>query len=314
MSRGTDESELQAARAVEYVTGRRIEPYDRCVECDHFHDRGTPTDGRYDFHHGEDGALEVTFATSSVAERNQHTWNPYITPHPAPELRARWHVTVASRARAKAPRGKKGARDSKDFLASVGPALAELERRGVSELPVGSTCFSEPFHDPSCPYGALRRAGVQFAMAVPSNDGTGSISVSVLFGYDDMPAVDEGHEREKEDGRLRKQQAKAGMKPTPEPKSPDSARLGPVKWSFNPAFLAQLESQRADDEQKEAASLRSLFAGQLSESEIAERARRAVDARISLARTMTWRGCVQGDGVRVRPDPGVCSGIGMVPA
>jgi hypothetical protein len=25
-------------------------------------------------------------------------------------------------------------------------------------------------------------------------------------------------------------------------------------------------------------------------------------------------GCVQGSGVRVRPDPGVCSGIGMVPA
>ncbi|MFF1568906.1 hypothetical protein ACFVY1_36545 [Streptomyces sp. NPDC058293] len=27
-----------------------------------------------------------------------------------------------------------------------------------------------------------------------------------------------------------------------------------------------------------------------------------------------WIGCVQGSGVRVRPDPGVCSGIGMVPA
>ncbi|MFJ1877702.1 MULTISPECIES: 3'-5' exonuclease [Streptomyces] len=33
-----------------------------------------------------------------------------------------------------------------------------------------------------------------------------------------------------------------------------------------------------------------------------------------LTHVMHRDGCVQGSGVRVRPDPGVCSGIGMVPA
>lgn len=41
----------------------------------------------------------------------------------------------------------------------------------------------------------------------------------------------------------------------------------------------------------------------------------AEGSRGSIAATSaSGRGCVQGSGVRVRPDPGVCSGIGMVPA
>ncbi|MBX9399331.1 hypothetical protein K4749_38720 [Streptomyces sp. TRM72054] len=289
MSYESNESELDAARVVSYVTGRRIEPYDECGECGDFHDRSFPTNGRYDFHHGEDGALEVTLATSSVAERNERGWNAYRTPQPAPGLRARWHVTVDSTAKAKAPRGRKGARGSGEFLKSVGPALAELERRGVSALSAGIACFSDPVHDPACPYGALRRAGVQFAMAEPDADETGSIRVSVLFAYDDMPTVDERHERKKEAEQQRKQQVQAGRKPIAEEATPDPSFLGPVLWSVSPSFVAQLESRRRDDEQKEAEILRVLADRRLSESQIAARARKIVDERITLARTMTWR-------------------------
>ncbi|MFE3471954.1 hypothetical protein ACFXOI_09900 [Streptomyces bacillaris] len=115
--------ELDAARIVERVTGRVLTPYDRCDECDGFHDMSTPANGRYDFHQGQDGALEVTLATSGVAERNEQQWSPYISPHPAPALSRSWHVVVDSRARAKALRGKKGARDSKELLETVGSPL-----------------------------------------------------------------------------------------------------------------------------------------------------------------------------------------------
>ncbi|KUL43963.1 hypothetical protein ADL12_06490 [Streptomyces regalis] len=39
-----------------------------------------------------------------------------------------------------------------------------------------------------------------------------------------------------------------------------------------------------------------------------------LSARFPLRLADAPRGCVHGDGVRVRPDPGVCSGVGMMPA
>ncbi|MFF9503488.1 hypothetical protein [Streptomyces sp. NPDC014656] len=286
MASSTGESELQAARIVECMTGQRVEPYDKCVECDDFHDKSTPVNGRYDLHVGQVGALEVTLATSRVAERNARDWEPYSSPQPAPLLSDHWHVGVESTAKAKTPRGRKEARDSQDFLEVVSSALAELERRGVSDLAWGSSCFSDPFHDPDCPYGKLRRAGVQFARAM-SGDGTGAISVAVLYGFDAMPAADEVGDRKKAERLQRKQEAKEGRKPTPKSAEPDG--LGPVEWSFNPGFVAHLEGRRAEDEQREMAAIRSLFADQLSESEVFERAREEVARRIDLARTMTWR-------------------------
>ncbi|MGW7207613.1 hypothetical protein [Streptomyces sp. NPDC054837] len=289
MPPSTSESELEAARAVEFVTGQRVEPYDKCVECGDFHDKNTPMNGRYDWQLGETGALEVTSVTSRAAERNERDWDPYIPAHPAPALHAYWHLIVDSSAKAKAPRGKKAARGSKEFHEAVGPALAELERRGVSELSAGTDCFSSPFHDPACRYGALRRAGVASAWAASGSDGAGSISVGVLFGFDGMPAFDEEDERKKRQAQEKKQRAKEGKASASQPSEADSSRLGPVHWSFDPGFIAQLESRRADDVQREVELLRGLFAGRRSESEIAERAREAVDEKIALARTMTWR-------------------------
>ncbi|WP_225801481.1 hypothetical protein [Streptomyces sp. NK15101] len=286
MAQRTSESELHAARIVEYLTGQRVEPYDKCVECDDFHDKSTPFNGRYDFHVGQAGALEVTLATSRVAERNSRDWEPYSSPQSASLLRNHWFVAVESTAKVKVPRSRKEGRGSQEFLEVVSSALAELERRGVSDVAWGSPCFSDPFHDPDCPYGKLRRAGVQFGKAT-SGDGTGAISVTVLYGYDAMPAADEEGDRKKAERLQRKQRAKEGRKPTPKTAEPDG--LGPVQWSFNPGFVARLERRRAEDEQREAAVIRSLFADHLPESEIVERAREEVARRIDLARTMTWR-------------------------
>ncbi|BBJ37432.1 hypothetical protein SSPO_001500 [Streptomyces antimycoticus] len=288
MPSNSSESELHAARIVQYVTGRRLEPYDTCPECGDYHDTSAPSNGRYDFHQAENGALEVTRATSRTAERNERSWNPYLTPHPAPALHARWHLMVDSTARAKAPRSKKAGRESGEFLEQVGPALAELERHGVSHAWVESTCPSSPWHDPDCPYGALARVGVKAAFAEPVSGGAGSICVSVLFGYDDMPAFDGEDERKKEARRQKKQHAKTGMKPVPATK-PDASRLGLVHWSFNPAFVARLESRRDDDIHQEAERMRTLSGDRLPASEILERAREAVDEKITLAKTMTWR-------------------------
>lgn len=284
----SSESELDAARIVQHVTGQRLEPYDTCPECGDYHDTSAPSNGRYDFHQGENGALEVTRATSRAAERNERTWNPYLTPHPAPALRARWHLMVDSTARAKAPRSKKAARESREFLEQVSPALAELERRGVSHAWVESACPSSPWHDPDCPYGALGQAGVKSAYTESTSGGAGSICVSVLFGYDDMPAFDEEDERKKKARRQRKQQAKAGKKPVPAA-GPDASGMGLVQWSFNPAFIARLESRRDEDVHQEAERMRSLFGDRLPASEILERAREVVDEKITLAKTMTWR-------------------------
>ncbi|MFJ1575205.1 hypothetical protein [Streptomyces sp. NPDC088182] len=282
-------SELEAARSVERVTGQRLEPFDKCVECGDFHDKSTPTNGRYDFHQEENGALEVTFATSRVAERNERDWAPYITSQPAPGLLAHWHLLVDSTAKVKAPRRKREARDSKSFLDVVGPALAELERRGESEVSMGNSCLDNPFHDPYCPYGALRRAGVKSAWSKLTDGGAGSVGASVLFGYDAMPSFDEEDERKKEEKRKKKQHAQDGKKDVSESVKADASHLGPVQWSFGPGFLAHLEVRRADDEQREADFLRALVADQLAESEIEDRARKVVDEKIALARTITWR-------------------------
>ncbi|MFB6522177.1 hypothetical protein [Streptomyces sp. NPDC056401] len=285
----SQESELAAARIVERVAGRKVEPYDECVECGAYHDGGGSTSGRYDFHQGEDGALEVTFATSRVAERNQRDWNRYLTPSRAPTLGSRWHVMVDSAVKTKAPRGKKGARESREFLEAVVPALEEMERRGVSDLPMGKTCDSAPFHDPACPYGVLSRAGVVSAWAEPEAEGAGEITAGVLFGFDGMPAFDEEDEKKKEAGRRKKARAKGeGERPDSEPAASVEASLGPVR-SFAPDFIARLESRRADDELREAACLRTAFPGRLPESEVVERARRIVDERIELAKAVTWR-------------------------
>ncbi|MFE1783160.1 hypothetical protein ACFW9F_11360 [Streptomyces sp. NPDC059506] len=282
----TSESELHAARILECVIGQRVEPYDKCVECDDFHDKSTPVNGRYDLHVGQVGALEVTFATSRVAERNARNWEPYFSQQSAPLLRDHWHVVVENTAKNKAPRSKKEARGSQKFLEAISSALAELERRGVSDVGWGSPCFSDPFHDPECPYGKLRRAGVQFAR-VMSGDGAGAISVAVVYGYDAMPAADEEGDRKEAEKLQKKQQAKEGRKLVSKTAEPD--KIGPVQWSFNPGFIAHLESRRAEDEQREAAFIRSIFADHLFESEIVERAREEVARRIDLARTMTWR-------------------------
>lgn len=284
------DSELDAARIVEHVTGRVLTPYDRCVECGEFHDTSAPVNGRYDFHQGQDGALEVTLATSSVAERNERQWNPYITPRPAPSLRFRWHVIVDSTAKVRAPRGRKRDRAAKGFFEAVSPALAELEQRRVSHWAMWSTCSGAPFHEPACPYGVLDRAGVTSVWsAEPAGEGTGEISIAVLFGYDAMPAFDEEGEQRRRAAQRRKELAKGDTWSVPHADIRDGRRLGPVQWSFDPGFISRLEEQRADGERLEAECIRAVARGRLSEPEIAECARKEVDARIAMARAMTWQ-------------------------
>ncbi|MDP9612840.1 hypothetical protein [Streptomyces demainii] len=118
----------------------------------------------------------------------------------------------------------------------------------------------------------------------------------MLFGYDDMPAFDEEGERKKKARQQKKEQAKEGRKPIPAA-GPDASDLGLVQWSFNPAFIARLESRRDEDVRQEAEHMRALFGDRLPASEILERAREAVEERITLAKTMTWR-------ERLPPQPG----------
>lgn len=143
----------------------------------------------------------------------------------------------------------------------------------------------------------LSRAGVLSAWAEPGGDGAGEIRTGVLFGFDGMPAVDEEDAKKKEARQRKKEQAKGGVRPAPATAAPTEASMGPVK-SFDPGFIARLESRRADDELKAVEYLQALFPGGLSESELVERARRLVDERIELAKATTWR-----EGVAALPGP-----------
>lgn len=67
--------------------------------------------------------------TSSVAERNRRSWEPYLKKRAVPELNLGWHVVFENTAKATYG-GRKGNPRFRDALTVISPALAELERRG----------------------------------------------------------------------------------------------------------------------------------------------------------------------------------------
>ncbi|MGF0168926.1 hypothetical protein ACQRET_33670, partial [Streptomyces koyangensis] len=239
-------------------------------------------DGRFDFMCGGDRAVEVTQVTSSVAERNRRSWEPYLKKRAVPELNLGWQMVFESTAKATYG-GRKGNPRFRDALTVISPALAELERRGVHRFTPGTACVEHPFHEEACPYRVLGSAGVAFGCSVPSETSTGYVSAGLLTGYDQMPASNPDHWAGKAE-RNRRQ----GKPPPPSP-LPEPLRMGPVLWSFDPGFLASLEKRRAEEERKSAETTRALFPGRHTDAELAELARRDVSERITLARSLTWR-------------------------
>ena len=282
MPRASDPVELRAAGVLRYCTGETVEPYDHCPRCGDFHEVRADLNGRFDFMCGGDRAVEVTQVTSSVAERNRRSWEPYLKERTVPELNLGWHVVFESTAKA-THGGRKGHPRFRDALTVISPALAELERRGVHRFTLGTACIEHPFHEEACPYGVLGSAGVASGYSVPSDTTTGYISAGLLTGYDQMPAFNPDHWA----GKAKKNR-RQGKPPPPSP-LPEPPRMGPVLWSFDPGFLASLEKRRAEDERKSAETKRALLPGRHTDAELAELARREVSERIALARSLTWR-------------------------
>ncbi|MBT2412455.1 hypothetical protein J7I94_18095 [Streptomyces sp. ISL-12] len=274
--------ELRTASVLWYCTGETVEPYDHCPRCDDFHDVRADRNGRYDFMCGSDRAVEVTLVTSSVAQQNRSAWEPYLTQRAVPELDLGWHVVFASTAKATYGGRKENPR-FKDALTVITPALAELERRGVSRFGPGTACIEQPLHEEACPYGTLGTAGVTFGCSMRSETGAGYISAGLLTGYDQMPAFNPDHWAKKA-GKNRRQ----GKPPPPSP-VPEPPQMGPVLRSFDPGFIALLEGRRAEDERKWSETMRALFPGRYTDAELSELAHREVSERIACARSLTWR-------------------------
>lgn len=281
MSRAVDPVELRTAGVLWLCTGATVEPYDRCPRCGDFHDVRADRNGRYDLKCGPDRAVETTLVTSSAAGRNHRSWEPCTQERAMSEVDRGWHVVFASTAKATYA-GRKGS-PREDALTVIGPALAELERHGVTGFGPGTACIEEHFHGRGCPYGILRAAGARFGFSVPSEASTGFVSAGLLTGYDEIPAFDP-HQWAKKARKNQRQGKPAPPSPVPEP-----PRTGPVHWSCDPGFLAMLEERRAEDERKWADTTRALWPDRHTEAELSELARREVSSRIALARSLTWR-------------------------
>ncbi|NHI11105.1 hypothetical protein STPH2_6474 [Streptomyces sp. KO7888] len=120
--------ELRAADVLRYCTGETVEPYDHCPRCGDLHEMRADPNGRFAFMCGGDRAVEVTQVTSSMAEQNRRSWEPYIKERAVPELNLGWHVVFESPAKATYG-GRKGHPRFKDALTVISPALAELSWR-----------------------------------------------------------------------------------------------------------------------------------------------------------------------------------------
>ncbi|MFJ2211707.1 hypothetical protein ACIQVO_03375 [Streptomyces sp. NPDC101062] len=238
--------------------------------------------GRFDFMCGSDRAIEVTQVTSSTAEQNRRSWEPYLTERATPELGLGWHVVFESTAKATYG-GRKGSPRFKDALTLISPALVKLEQRGETRFGPGTACIEQPFHEEACPYGILGAAGVAFGCSVHSETGIGFISAGLLTGYDQMPAFNPGHWARKAEKNQRQ-----GKPPPPSP-VPDSRRMGPVQWSCDPGFLTSLEERRAENERKWAEVTRAMFPGRHTNAELAALARQEVSEQITRARSWTWQ-------------------------
>ncbi|QIY58730.1 hypothetical protein HEP86_34945 [Streptomyces sp. RPA4-5] len=274
--------ELRTAGVLRFCTGETVEPYDSCPLCGEFHDVRADRNGRYDLMCGRDLAVETTLVTSSVAEQNRRSWEPYLQERPKSELSLGWHVVFESTAKATYGGRKEGPR-FKDALTVISPALAELERRGVTNFGPGTACIEQPVHEKGCPYRILGAAGVSFGCSVPSEAGTGFISAGLLTGYDQMPAFNPDHWAKRAEKNLRQEKP---APPSPVPKPP---QMGLVQWSFDPGLIAVLEERRDEDERKWAEVTRALFPGRRTAAELNELARREVSGRIALARSLAWQ-------------------------
>lgn len=117
--------------------------------------------------------------------------------------------------------------------------------------------------------------------------------------------------------------------PPAPPARPTPARpgrkLGPIADSVGSAHRAWLEPVR-ETYLKSGLTLSELSVRvRLAKSKISELLRGtglyprweiilSLSTELNMPQWPLYRGCVHGSGVRVRPDPGVCSGVGMRPA
>lgn len=174
--------ELDAWRITQTLLNAPLTPYDRCPRCRQFHDKhGGHLNGRYDFHIGDIGALEVTVLTSGAAERNHEAWEPFIGEHHAKGLRNSWLVLVDATARA---------RRGKDFISRITPALATLEETNISYVSPWSGCAGSITHDPRCPVPLLIDGmRVQVAEVISGDREKPSIYIGTILGFDQMSSM-----------------------------------------------------------------------------------------------------------------------------